>query len=197
MTGRLYGLIRVALVGAALALTACQTTAPQKIPTYTGWRPMIEEQSEFRLVGPHKPRISSMRTRWYVGRVRQEQVYLETDTTILSSQFRVDFASVAFGEESSREYLSAKELTQAAASRCLGAEIGGVTETSNGNGRAVYLSCRYVNDDLCILARQGIREVEVEGPDPNYFVLADFLYCSARESEEQILQHFASLRIKE
>jgi hypothetical protein len=138
-----------------------------------------------------------MRTRWFVGRVRQEEVFLKTDTTILSSQFRVSFASVAFGEEPSRDHLSVGELTQSAVSRCIGAEIGEVAETSNGNGRVVYLSCRFINGDLCILARQGIREVEIGGPDPNYFVLADFLYCSASESEEQMLERFASLRIKE
>lgn len=185
------------VVAAGILLAACQTTPPTKIPEYTQWRPMLEEQSEVRFVGAHKPRISNMRMRWYRGSVRQEQIFLQTDSTAEASELWMAFAPVAFVEESSAKYHDPKKVRISAVDQCSGAEIGSVAESANVNGPFLYVPCRFVGGDLCILARQGLREVAIQGPEPNYLIHVNFLYCSATETEEQILDRFASLRIGE
>ncbi len=180
----------------ALLIAACQTTST-RMPRYTAWKPLTAEESGVRFVGPDAPEISKMQTRWLHGRVKVEQIIMATDSSAFPSEVRVSGAQIAFTDKASKDFWVPERVRQSAVERCSGAEIGEAVTTENSNGSFVYVTCRPAGGDLCVRARQGFREVEVGGPDPNYFVMVDFLYCSASESEAQILERFASVRVKE
>ncbi len=151
------------------------------------------KESRVQFVGESAPVVRQTTLQWRDNSYREEIVEFATK---LTGRLYVEFAHPIFSERTTRHMQNPENARKLAARHC-GTTPAEAKTGNNGNGDFVYAACEVGSSYRCVVALQGVGTELGPRAAPGYKAIMEFRYCSATESEGEILQRLASVRLVE
>jgi len=171
----------------------------------TTYGPMNEgflEDSIVRFLGNKTPKIIRFRWRTRNNGIINEYLNFKNNSSY-SSRFNRSFTETApsFYTESTTDILNNDNDVKRRAHRLFNS-IGwysGVKDAANQEGDFKYLIAgeSASSKDKCIFVRQGFNTATTTASGTRYKSIGTFSYCAPNTSEEELLEYYSSIEVKE